>query len=54
VEKDPGEPAFQYHLGMAYFKQGDKIAAREHLSKAIEGEASYDGVEEARSTLESL
>jgi tetratricopeptide (TPR) repeat protein len=54
VEKAPQVPVFQYHLGMVYYQMGDKAAAREHLSKATDGDYSYQGVEEARKTLESL
>ncbi len=54
VENSPEVPTFRYHLGMAYFKQGDKNAAREHLAAAVTDDASYDGIEEARATLESL
>ena len=54
VEQAPQVPVFQYHLGMAYLKKGDKAAAREHLSKAVGDEAKYDGVEEARAALAGL
>ncbi len=54
IEKAPKVPVFQYHLGMAYYKQGNKEAAREHLGKATEGDYAYQGVEEARATLKSL
>ena len=54
VEKAPKVPVFQYHLGMAYFKQGNKAAAREHLTLATNGDYRYQGVEEARATLKSL
>ena len=54
VEKAPKVPVFQYHLGMAYAKQGNKAAAKEHLTLATEGDYSYPGVEEARATLKSL
>jgi tetratricopeptide (TPR) repeat protein len=54
VERAPNVQVFRYHLGMAYLKLGDKAAAREQLLKATEGEASYEGVEEARQALKSL
>jgi Tfp pilus assembly protein PilF len=54
VEKAPKVPVFQCHLGMVYYKQGDKAAAREHLTKATDGDYNYQGVEEARATLKSL
>lgn len=54
VEKAPEVPVFRYHLGMAYFKKGDNDAARKHLNKAVTENAAYDGIEQARATLEGL
>jgi tetratricopeptide (TPR) repeat protein len=48
VELRPDVPLFNYHLGMAYYKRGDKDKAGEYLSRAINDEYTYDGVEEAR------
>ena len=54
VKKAPQIPVFQYHLGMAYLKKGDKDAARKYLSKAVGDDARYEGVEEARAILKDL
>jgi len=54
VEEAPQVPVFRYHLGMTYFQKGDKAAAGDHLAKATDGDYDYQGVEEARATLESL
>ncbi len=54
VEKAPKVPVFQYHLGMVYSKQGKKDAARKHLTLATDGDFNYQGIEEARATLNSL
>ena len=54
VDEAPQVPVFQYHLGMTYFQKGDKAAAKEHLTLATAGDYSYQGIEEARATLESL
>ena len=54
VEKEPRIMVFQYHLGMAYLKQGDKAAAKRHLSRAVGKRAQYDGVEEAKAALAGL
>jgi tetratricopeptide (TPR) repeat protein len=54
VEQSPEVPVFQYHLGMAYLKLGDKAAASEHLTRATDGEFSYEGIEEARAALKDL
>jgi len=48
VEAAPDVPIFRYHLGMAYYKQGDNRAAKEILSGAVAEDMTYDGVEEAR------
>ena len=54
VEKMPDVPVFQYHLGMTYYKTGDKAAAKEQLSQAVGENANYTGVEEARALLKDL
>ncbi len=54
VEKAPQVPVFQYHLGMTYFKLGDKAAASEHLTRATDTETAYEGIDEARATLKML
>ena len=48
MEKAPDVPVFSYHLGMAYYKQGDKRAAKEILARAVAEEFDYEGIEEAR------
>ena len=35
MEKDPTNPAFHYHLGLAYSQTGDKAAARTALEQAL-------------------
>ena len=53
VDKAPKVAIFQYHLGMALYKQGDKAGAKTHLGKAIElGE--FEGSAEAKQTLEGI
>ena len=54
VEKAPDVAVFNYHLGMAYLKQGNKQAARDYLSKAVGEKSDYFGVDEARKTLAEL
>lgn len=54
VEKAPKTAVFQYHLGMAYHKQGDAHAAKLHLSKAVEANAKFPGADEARATLSAI
>ena len=43
-----------YHLGMVYFKQGDKIAAKDYLQKAINKKVDFNGLAEAEETLKAL
>lgn len=51
----PDNIGLNYHLGMAYFKQGNKEAARKALTIATQSnEAKYLGFEEAEKTLKSL
>ena len=47
-------PIFQYHLGMAYYKTGNKDAAKTHLSKALEGSEKFQGREEAEQVIKTL
>lgn len=54
VKKAPTVPVFQYHLGMVYYKQGNKAAAREHLRKALEGGSKASWAGEARRTLKHI
>ncbi|HKJ08458.1 MAG TPA: tetratricopeptide repeat protein, partial [Gammaproteobacteria bacterium] len=54
VKKAPKVPVFQYHLGMVYYKQGNKVAAREHLSKALAGGAKAPWAGAARRALKSV
>lgn len=50
----PDSPLLRYHLGMAYFKDGNRVAAGEHLSKALEGNTAFYGRDEAQATLKQL
>lgn len=54
VEKDGRNPAYHYHLGVAYAKAGDKSRAKTSLETALKLSPSFDGADEARKTLDSL
>jgi tetratricopeptide (TPR) repeat protein len=54
VEQDPGNPVFQYHLGLVYAKVGDTTRARDALSRAVERKVEFQGVANARAVLASL
>jgi tetratricopeptide (TPR) repeat protein len=43
-----------YRLGMAYFKRGDTLHAKQTLRRALELSQDFDGAEEARRTLAEL
>lgn len=47
-------PEVLYHLGMAYYKNGDQSLATETLSKAVAIDKAFNGREEAKKTLEVL
>lgn len=54
VSAAPDSPLLRYHAGMAQFKLGNRIAAREHLLKATSTESEFFGKREAVAVLESL
>lgn len=54
IELNPNSSASNYHLGMTYFKQGDKAHAREYLEKAINKKDDFNGLIEAKDTLKLI
>jgi tetratricopeptide (TPR) repeat protein len=54
VTKDPLNPGYHYHLGLAYVKAGDKTKAKEALQKAIAIKADFPGAADARTVLAGL
>jgi Flp pilus assembly protein TadD len=54
VSKEPGNPAFYFHLGLAQAQTGDKAAARQALEQALKLKADFKGADEARKLLGSL
>ena len=50
----PQLPVYQYHLGMAFYRQGDKKSAKIHLKRAIDTKMNFAGIEEARGTLAKM
>ena len=54
VKGAPDQAIMHYHLGMAYFKKGDKDAAREQLKLAVDTQSDYRGLDEAKTTLKGL
>lgn len=51
-----GQPTAEnyYRLGMAYYHKGDRILAKQTLSKAMELDTSFQGIAEARKILQEL
>jgi tetratricopeptide (TPR) repeat protein len=54
TEKDPNNPVYHFHLGLAYAKAGMKDKAQRALEKALALKSDFSGADEARSTLASL
>ena len=54
VASDPKEPTYQYHLGLAYAKNGDKDRARQSLEWALAIKSDFDGADDARTVLKSI
>jgi tetratricopeptide (TPR) repeat protein len=54
VEKDPTNPIFRYHLGLAYAKAGRLEKARKSLEEALRLKSDFPGADDARNTLASL
>lgn len=54
VEKDPSNPEYHYHLGLAYRRAGDKVKASESLSRALALKPDFSGATDARTALAAL
>ena len=54
VQADPKNPVYQYHLGLAYAKTGDKEKAREHLGQALKVKPDFEEAADVRKALASL
>jgi tetratricopeptide (TPR) repeat protein len=52
--KTPDNPELNYHMGMAYFKDGGKVQARSHLQKALAAHQEFPGREVAVATLAKI
>jgi Tfp pilus assembly protein PilF len=47
-------PQIRYHLGMAYYKNGNHDLAKKELNDALKLSTDFPGADEARSTLNAL
>jgi tetratricopeptide (TPR) repeat protein len=54
VKKNPRNPLYQYHLGLAYLQGGDKGKARSALQAALKLQPNFTGAGEARKALSGL
>jgi tetratricopeptide (TPR) repeat protein len=54
VQQAPNNAVFHFHLGMAYAQHGDKAAARQTLTRALELQPNFEGAAEANRVLQSL
>ena len=50
----PKSAVYQYHLGMALYRQGDMKSAKAHLKQAVDTKANFAGLEEAKQTLAKM
>jgi Tfp pilus assembly protein PilF len=53
-DKQPEDPTYYHHLGLAYAQTGDKASARQWLERALKLKGDFEGAEEARRLLKSL
>lgn len=54
VKQQPNSGEFRYHLGMAFYKQGDVLNARSELELAVAETREYVGRDEAIRILDTL
>ncbi len=54
LKKAPSSALIHYHIGMAYYSKGNKANALQHLEEALAAKAAFQGVDEARATLNKL
>jgi tetratricopeptide (TPR) repeat protein len=54
VDAAPKSGVLRYHLGMAYYKKGDKAAAKDELTRAFATGQKFTGEDEGRATLKAL
>ncbi|MEK7306362.1 MAG: tetratricopeptide repeat protein, partial [Nitrospirota bacterium] len=54
TEKLESNPLVRYHLGMAYYKNGDKDQAKKELAASLKQSSNYPGADEAKKVLQEL
>ena len=48
ADKQPGDPSYFFHLGLALAQTGDNAGAKQALERALLLKADFDGANEAR------
>jgi tetratricopeptide (TPR) repeat protein len=54
VARDPSNPYYHYHLGLAYVKAGQAVKAQASLDRALRLDPNFEGATAARQALASL
>jgi tetratricopeptide (TPR) repeat protein len=54
ASKDPDNPLYHYHLGLAFAQMGDRAKARVALGRALSLGRNFDGMADAKRVLSSL
>lgn len=54
VRKEPGNPTFHYHLGVALYQKGDRLAARQALQAAMRNKPSADEAAKIKELMSKL
>jgi predicted Zn-dependent protease len=54
VAKSPNISVLNYHLGIAFFRSGNRADARTYLSKALKSSEAFEGRSEAEQALAQL
>jgi len=54
LDKQPNNPTYHYHIGLAYQKANDRARAKEHLERVLKLSPNYARVQEVRNALAEL
>ena len=54
TEREPSNPVFHYHLGLAHVKTGDKVRARASLERALQLNPNFPEAQDAKRALAGL
>ena len=54
LDQQPNSVVTQYHLGMIYYKLGEKTKSAEYLEKVVDDKLAYPGKDEAKATLKKI